>query len=248
MYDKVKYLCCGENAVVMEFANEIEKNVNAKIRSVVEQIDKDNLDYIIDVLPTYRSLLIQYDAKKIGYNEIVDRLKKYENADVSKEEETVRLIKIPTVYGGEYGQDLDFVANHNNITTEEVIKIHTGTDYLVYMLGFIPGFTYLGGMSDKIATPRLSSPRAKIDAGSVGIAGAQTGMYPSDSPGGWQIIGRTPLKLFSPEKEPPVFVNSGDYIRYVQIDEDEFKKIKQQVENGSYKVDITMLKRGELNG
>lgn len=247
MYSEIKYLSCGESAIVMEFANEIDKNVNAKIRSIVDSIDNDKLDYIIDILPTYRSILIQYDVLKIGYNELIQKLKTYENMATSSQNETVRLITIPTVYGKEYGQDIEFVASHNNITVDEVIKIHTSTDYLVYMLGFIPGFTYLGGMSEKIATPRLASPRAKIDGGSVGIAGTQTGTYPTDSPGGWQIIGRTPLNLFDPTKEPPVFINSGDYIRYVSINEDEFAKIKKDVENGTYKVDISIVKRSELN-
>lgn len=247
MYNEVKYLYCGECGIVMEFANEIDKNVNSKIRSIVDYIDNDKLDYIIDILPTYRSILIQYDALKISYDELIKKLKTYENMSTSSQDETVRLIKIPTVYAKEYGPDIEFVANHNNITVDEVINIHTSTDYLVYMLGFIPGFTYLGGMSEKIATPRLSSPRAKIDGGSVGIAGTQTGTYPTDSPGGWQIIGRTPLNLFDPTKEPPVFINSGDYIRYVSISEEEFKKIKEEVANGSYKVDISIVKRSELN-
>lgn len=247
MYSEVKYLCCGENGVVIEFDDAISKDINAKIRSVINKIDEDKLPYIIDVLPTYRSILVQYDSTKISHSDIVAQLKKYESASQTKEEETVRLIKIPTVYGDEYGQDIDFVASHNNISVEEVINIHTSTDYLVYMLGFIPGFTYLGGMSDKIATPRLASPRAKIDSGSVGIAGTQTGIYPTDSPGGWQIIGRTPLNLFDAKKEPPVFINSGDYIRYVRITKEEFQKIKEQVENNTYRVDISIVKRSELN-
>jgi len=247
MYEKIKYLHCGEAGIVMEFGNEISKDINAKIRSVVDLIDKDKHPYIIDILPTYRSVLIQYDVRKISYKEVVEKLKEYENANVSKQEEEVRLIKLPTVYGSEYGPDIEFVANHNNLSVEEVIKIHTSTDYLVYMLGFIPGFTYLGGMSDKIATPRLASPRTKIEAGSVGIAGNQTGTYPTDSPGGWQIIGRTPLQLFSPESEPPVFINSGDYIRYEQISEDEFKSIKKQLEEKTYKPDIKIVKRGDLH-
>lgn len=247
MYDKVKYLCCGVNSVVMEFADEINKDVNSKIRNIVDQIDSAKLDYIIDVLPTYRSLLITYDVNKVLFEDVVEQLKKYENSDVKALSEMVRLIKIPTVYGKEYGVDLPFVASHNGISEEEVIKIHTGTDYLVYMLGFMPGFTYLGGMSEKIATPRLSSPREKIEAGSVGIAGTQTGMYPSVSPGGWQIIGRTPLILFDSKKEPPVFVNSGDYIRYVQIDEKEFYDIRSRVQKGEYEIEILEVKRSELN-
>ena len=247
MYNEVKYLYCGECGIVMEFANEIDKNVNAKIRSIVDYIDNDKLDYIIDILPTYRSILIQYDALKISYDELIKKLKTYENMSTSSQDETVRLIKIPTVYAKEYGPDIEFVANHNNITVDEVINIHTSTDYLVYMLGFIPGFTYLGGMSEKIATPRLESPRLQIYPGSVGIAGKQTGMYPSMSPGGWRIIGRTPLKLYNPDSDTPVYISSGDYVRYVSISEEEYNEILKKVENNEYKLNIRKIKRGELN-
>jgi len=133
------------------------------------------------------------------------------------------------------------------LSKEEVIKIHTGTDYLVYMLGFMPGFTYLGGMSEKIATPRLESPRLQIYPGSVGIAGKQTGMYPSMSPGGWRIIGRTQLKLYNPDSDTPVYISSGDYVRYVSISEEEYNDILKKVENNEYKLNIRKVKRGELN-
>ena len=140
--------------------------------------------------------------------------------------ELVTVVEVPTVYGGEFGPDLSFVASHNHLSEDEVISIHSGTDYLVYMLGFIPGFTYLGGMDPRIATPRLSSPRTLIPAGSVGIAGEQTGTYPSDSPGGWQIIGRTPVTMYDMAKAQAALLNAGDYVRYVPIDESEFHRIK----------------------
>ena len=140
--------------------------------------------------------------------------------------ELVTVVEVPTVYGGEFGPDLSFVASHNHLSEAEVISIHGGTDYLVYMLGFIPGFTYLGGMDPRIATPRLSSPRTLIPAGSVGIAGEQTGTYPSDSPGGWQIIGRTPVTMYDMSKAQAALLNAGDYVRYVPIDESEFHRIK----------------------
>lgn len=131
---------------------------------------------------------------------------------------------------------------------EEVIAIHSGRDYLVYMLGFSPGFLYLGGMDERIFTPRLSTPRSAIPAGSVGIAGMQTGIYPSESPGGWQLIGRTPLKLYDETREPPVFVEAGDYIRYVPIDEQEFLRIQAEVEKGIYQVSIRKINEGDLHG
>ena len=135
-------------------------------------------------------------------------------------------LEIPVVYGGEYGPDLEYVAEHNGISTEEVVEIHHSSSYLIYMLGFVPGFPYLGGMSEKIATPRLKSPRVAIPAGSIGIAGAQTGIYPLESPGGWQLIGRTPLKLFDPGKEDPFLPKPGHYLKFFPIEEKDFEKFR----------------------
>ncbi|MBQ2400384.1 MAG: 5-oxoprolinase subunit PxpB, partial [Lachnospiraceae bacterium] len=126
-------------------------------------------------------------------------------------------------------------AAHNGKTVEEVIKIHTSEEYLIYMLGFIAGFPYLGGMSKEIATPRLASPRVKIEGGSVGIAGEQTGIYPVASPGGWQLIGRTPLKMYDADREKPVLLEAGQYIKFVSVTEEEYKKIEKQVEENTYK-------------
>lgn len=246
MYDKIKYLSAGDKAVVMEFGNEISKDINAKIRNVVKSVEEAKVDGIVELLPTYRSLMIMYDPLKIEYSELISTLDSMSSKQVDNEEEKIKIVEFPTVYGGEYGPDINFVAEHNNIAVDEVIKIHTGTDYLVYMMGFTPGFTYLGGMSDKIVTPRLASPRTKIPAGSVGIAGAQTGMYPSETPGGWQLIGRTPLKLYDSDKEPPVMLSAGDYVRYVSVSEEEYLEIKKQVEEGTYVVKEIISEGGDL--
>ena len=247
MYDKIKFLTAGDSAIVMEFGDTIEKEINAKIAAVVENLKKKNIDGILDILPTYRSILINYDPVKISYGEMVETLNGLSKSDKANQSDEVRLIEIPTLYGKEYGPDIDFVAENANLSVDEVIKIHSGTDYLVYMMGFIPGFTYLGGLDPRIATPRLKSPRLKIEPGSVGIAGSQTGMYPLESPGGWQLIGRTPLKLFDDTKEPPVFIQAGDYIRYVSINKEEYDKIEKEVENDTYKVSIKKVKRGDLH-
>jgi len=132
------------------------------------------------------------------------------------------------------GPDIENVAAHNKKTVEEVIKIHTSEEYLIYMLGFIAGFPYLGGMSKEIATPRLKSPRVKIDGGSVGIAGEQTGVYPVDSPGGWQLIGRTPLKLYDAEREKPVLLEAGQYIKFKSITQEEYDRIAKEVAENTY--------------
>ncbi|MDD7392663.1 MAG: 5-oxoprolinase subunit PxpB [Fusobacterium gastrosuis] len=244
----IKFLLAGDCSFVIQFGNEISPEINKKIRKMIEDLKEKNIDGLIEMVPTYCSMLVSYDPCKISYKELkakVEELLKL--ASESTESDEITLIEIPTLYNDEYGPDLEYVANHNNLTKEEVIKIHTGTDYLVYMLGFMPGFTYLGGMSEKIATPRLESPRLQIFPGSVGIAGKQTGMYPSLSPGGWRIIGRTPLKLYNPESNTPVYISSGDYIRYISIDEAEYKKIEKEVQEGKYTVKIRRIKRGELN-
>ena len=132
------------------------------------------------------------------------------------------------------GPDIENVASHNHKTVEEVIRIHTSEDYLIYMLGFIAGFPYLGGMSKEIATPRLKSPRVRIDGGSVGIAGEQTGIYPVDSPGGWQLIGRTPLKLYDADREKPVLLEAGQYIRFKSVTQAEYDRIEREVAEKTY--------------
>ena len=248
MENSVRFLFSGDSALVIEFGNEISVDINKKIRKMMDDIKKENIDGIVELVPTYCSLLINYDVLKIDYNTLVEKLKTFLNNNLETAEgEEVTLIEIPTLYNDEVGPDLSYVAEHNKISKEEVIKIHTGTDYLVYMLGFMPGFTYLGGMSEKIATPRLESPRLQIYPGSVGIAVKQTGMYPSMSPGGWRIIGRTPLKLYNPDSDTPVYISSGDYVRYVSISEEEYNDILKKVENNEYKLNIRKIKRGELN-
>lgn len=233
---RIRYLTAGDKAVVMEFGDEISKEINERIRNVVGLIDDAGIDGIQEILPTYRSILIMYDPLKINYGKLTNILDDFGERRVTSGKGRIKIVEIPTLYGGEYGPDIDFVAEHNGITVDEVVKIHSGTDYLVYMLGFTPGFTYLGGMSERIAAPRLPSPRAVIPAGSVGIGGSQTGMYPSETPGGWRLIGRTPLRLYDLRKEPPVLVNAGDYVRYVPIGESEYNCIKQMVEDGKYEV------------
>lgn len=245
MYDEIKFIPAGDKSLVMEFGNSISPEINTKIRSMVTAIDESEFHGIEEVIPTYRSILIIYNPLIIDYQDIIDKLKKMETHLNDTSNDKTRIIELPTVYGGEYGPDIEFVARHNNLTIEEVIEIHSSTDYLLYMLGFTPGFGYLGGMSEKIETPRLQVPRTKIPAGSTGIAGKQTGIYPIDSPGGWQLIGRTPVKLYDPLAEPPVLLNAGDYIRFIPIDEEKYLEILNLVNKGKYEVNI--VKGGKIH-
>lgn len=238
MYKETKYIVAGDKSLVVEFGNSISPGINAKIRSMVEVLDTEKIEGINEIIPTYRSILVLYDPLIIGFKELVEKLKIKENDLKDSKESEITIIELPTVYGGEYGPDIDFVAKHNNLTVDEVIDIHSSRDYLVYMLGFTPGFSYLGGMSEKIETPRLQTPRTKIPAGSTGIAGKQTGIYPIDSPGGWQLIGRTPVKLYTPLEDPPVLLNAGDYVRFVPVDEKEYLDILREIEKDEYKINI----------
>ena len=217
----------GDRAISIDFGQVIDPTINRHIRQTIERIKELQLDGIIELVPTYCALLVEYDAMLYSYSEICNIIEPtLEEGMTNTTNELVTVVEVPTVYGGEFGPDLRFVASHNHLSEDEVISIHSGTDYLVYMLGFIPGFTYLGGMDLRIATPRLSSPRTLIPAGSVGIAGEQTGTYPSDSPGGWQIIGRTPVTMYDMSKAQAALLKAGDYVRYVPIDESEFHRIK----------------------
>lgn len=225
MYKETKYLNAGDKALVIEFSDKISDEVNSKVRSMMIAINQRKLECIVEMIPTYRSLMINYNPLKIEYDELINSLKDIEQNLGNIEIPPPKIIKIPTLYGGEYGPDIENVSKHNNLSIDEVIKIHSSKEYLIYMLGFTPGFPYLGGMDERLETPRLQVPRTKIPAGSVGIASKQTGIYPIDSPGGWQLIGRTPLKLFDINKENPFLLSAGSYIKFTPITKEEFDRI-----------------------
>lgn len=232
---EVRYLVSGDSSVCVEFGNEISPDINRKIRAFKIAVEKSGIPGIVETVPTYRSLLVHYKPEVIGYKAITEIFKSLMGTLDNIEIPPPTVIEIPVLYGGEMGPDIENVASHNGKTVEEVIKIHTSQEYLIYMIGFIAGFPYLGGMSKEIATPRLKEPRVKIDGGSVGIAGEQTGIYPLDSPGGWQLIGRTPLKLYDAEREKPVLLEAGQYIKFRSISQKEFDETAKAVEDGSYK-------------
>jgi inhibitor of KinA len=247
--NEVKLLYAGEQGLVAEFGKEVNEAVNIKIHWLAKQLKQKSDAAILEVVPTYRSLLVYFDPLKIRCNDLGEMIQhliaedeKTQHAEVGKE--AASIVRIPVCYGGEFGPDLEFVAQHNGLSPEEVIAIHTSTPYLIYMLGFTPGFPYLGGMSEKIATPRLEKPRVQIPAGSVGIAGSQTGFYPVESPGGWQLIGRTPIKAFHPEVDNPFLFAAGDYLQFKSVSVDEYFEIRREVEAGTYVPETTSLQRG----
>lgn len=232
--DRVRYLVSGDCAVCVEFGNEISPEINSKIRAFNIAVEKAGIEGIVETIPTYRSLLVVYQPEVIRFKELTEKFEEIMSSMGNIQIPPPTVIEIPVLYGGEMGPDLENVASHNGKTPEEVIKIHTSEEYLIYMLGFIAGFPYLGGMSKEIATPRLKSPRVKIEGGSVGIAGEQTGVYPVASPGGWQLIGRTPLKLYDSEREKPVLLEAGQYIKFRSVAEEEYREIERQVADNTY--------------
>lgn len=230
----IRILTAGDSALLIEFGKDINPETNRKITALVQLMREQHIEGIVDVIPAFCSLLINYDPRVLSYEELKERMEHLLKMEAKTEATRKRIFGIPVCYGGEYGPDIENIAEHAGLSVEEVIKIHSSKDYLIYMLGFLPGFTYLGGLDERIHTPRLASPRLKIRAGSVGIGGSQTGIYPLDSPGGWQLMGMTPVRTYDPERQTPILVEAGDYIRFIPIDEEEFLRIQELVEKGEY--------------
>jgi KipI family sensor histidine kinase inhibitor len=226
MASSPRFLLAGDAALVVEFGqalgtSAIDLEINRRVHALARALAECPLPGLGETVPSYRSLLVHYDPLRLSYAEveafISEALQQCDDAPLPEP----RLVEIPTIYGGEHGPDIDFVAEHNDLTVEDVIRLHSEAVYTVYMLGFTPGFPYLGGLPDALATPRLDTPRQRVPAGSVGIAGAQTGVYPLATPGGWRLIGWTSVVLFDPVRTPPALLQPGDQVRFVPTEEDE---------------------------
>ena len=232
--ENVRFLLTGDTSLTVEFGNAINEAINHDIRAYKIALENAGLPGIVETVPTYRSLMVHYDPSVIRFGELKEKLEKLLGEMSEIEIPPSPVLEIPVLYGGEMGPDLPFVAEHAGLSEEEVVRIHSSTEYLIYMLGFTPGFAYLGGMSERIAAPRLTEPRVLIPAGSVGIAGTQTGVYPIDSPGGWQLIGRTPVKMYDPDRETPILPEAGQYIKFYPVTQDEYEKVLKDVEAGTF--------------
>ena len=221
-----EFRICGDRALLAIYGSEIDRAVNEKVRRIAALLTGHAHPGIEAVIGSYCSLMLHYDPLQVGFRELTTLLLGLEKTLGQASIAETRRVDIPVRYGGAFGPDIGFVAEHNRIGSDEVIALHSAADYYIYAIGFAPGFCYLGGLDPRLQAPRLTTPRRNVPAGSVGIAGSQTGVYPLASPGGWRLIGRTPLRLFAPERQPSLLYQAGDTIRFRPISEEEFLHIR----------------------
>lgn len=232
--DTIQFKPLGESAVTVVLGDDISEETHKTVTQFDALLRRRDFAGVVETVPTYCSVTVHYLPYVISYDRLIACLQEVADAHDAQEETPCMVVEIPVAYGGKFGPDMDAVAAHCGLTPDQVVARHSDRDYLIYMLGFTPGFPYLGGMDESLSTPRLTVPRTKIEAGSVGIAGSQTGVYSVASPGGWQLIGRTPVHLYHAEFEPHILLKSGDYIRFVPIDEREFDRISALADRGEY--------------
>jgi inhibitor of KinA len=226
---------CGEHAVTIGYGNTIDDDVNAHVLRLFGQLKQQNITGVLDVIPAYSSITVVYDVGVVkkafpnttAYNSIAQILNRMEEQpDAVEGIETGNLVRIPVCYDATFGIDLEEVARQKKLSPQTMVQLHTNKTYRVFMLGFLPGFAYMGTVDEQLATPRLSTPRINVKQGSVGIAGKQTGIYPYESPGGWNIIGQTPIKMFDVNRPVAALLQPGDSVQFYPITMQEFEHLK----------------------
>ena len=228
LFERAHFRIAGDRGLLVEYGDTIDPAVNQKVRSMAIVAKSDMPDGVIEIIPTYRSILIFYDPSVTNPSALKETLTALEKSLSGIEIPSPKLIEIPVCYGGDFGPDIEYVASSHNLTEEDVVRLHSEPEYLIYMVGFTPGFPFLGGLNELLHTPRLETPRTLVPEGSVGIANEQTGIYPVASPGGWQLIGRTPIKLFAPERDNPILYQAGDRIKFKPISSFDYHRILQE--------------------
>ncbi|MFS0863047.1 5-oxoprolinase subunit PxpB [Fredinandcohnia sp. 179-A 10B2 NHS] len=240
---EIEVFSSGDMAVHVTYKLPVTETLHRRIQETCKAIRELNLLGVVEIVPGFNTITVYYDPLVTTYFDVYKFVLSYSIlVKGERDTPTKEIITIPTCYGSTFGEDLEHVALIHNLTEEEVIKLHCSANYLVYMIGFLPGFPYLNGLKDEIKTPRLATPRLKVPQGAVGIGGNQTGIYPLESPGGWNLIGRTPVRLFDPTKSSPFLLKAGDTIRFTPISRDEFYEIEAQINENKYEVQREVIK------
>jgi KipI family sensor histidine kinase inhibitor len=212
---KPRITALGDSSILIQLGEEIDPTINRRIHTLSGLIETSAITGVIETVPAYAALLVHYDPLVLSFKQIKNHLRAIISQTQENEPRKLRLVEVPVHYGGEYGVDLESVATHLHLRVEDVIRIHSEKIYTVYMMGFTPGYPYMGKLDDALIMPRLETPRTRVSAGTVAIASSQTGIYSIESPGGWNLIGWTPLKLFDPESESPFLFAPGDEVKFI---------------------------------
>ncbi|EHM13862.1 TIGR00370 family protein [Jonquetella anthropi DSM 22815] len=241
----VSVLPAGEGCLFLDFGNVIDMEVNGRVHAVKLALERRPFVGLVELVPSYRSLAVYFDPIATDVPALREALARLASETAALPAEGGTVLRLPVCYGGDYGPDMGNVTSHTGLSEADVVARHTGRDLYCYMLGFLPGFAYLGGMDESLATPRLTTPRKRIEPGSVGIAGRQTGAYSVASPGGWQIIGRTPVRLYDPDRSPAAAIQAGFWVRYYAVTAEEYGRIARQVQAGAYQLELGKRGSGE---
>ena len=224
----MKIVAASDSSLLLVFGDRVAPGMQGSVLGLFYALQARDDPRIRNLHPGYVSLLVDFDPLAMTHEDAATFVQSLVGSDLEQPEKPGRTVEIPVCYGEEFGPDLADVATHTGLPPDEVIRIHSGGNYQVACLGFTAGFAYLGGMPEALSMPRLSTPRRAVAAGSVGIAGGQTGIYPTETPGGWRLIGRTPLRMFDPTTSPPTRVAPGDRVRFVRVDRAEYDRLAQE--------------------
>ena len=226
--EPIRYRPFGDTGLLLEYGHQISPVIHEKVMAMTRAVKKTSINGLKAVIPTYTSILLLYEPGLTNPDQLSRSIENLANVLDVRDMVPPKEIRIPVCYEGEFALDMADLSSTCGISPEEVIQIHSSLEYLIYMVGFTPGFAFLGGLDPRLYSPRLKTPRTKVPKGSVGIANSQTGIYSIDSPGGWKIIGRTPLTLFDPQRSDPFLYKPGDQIKFIPISETQFRALAQR--------------------